>query len=101
MTVEEFLEGDKLNLCAANNTKVDVDGVAECMQNVSLCIDYRAWNKKMVPDRQPVPRIQDILDGLGRQEWFTTLDMPKALSPGIRCQGQPKIHCILHSMGNL
>ena len=28
MTVEEFLEGDSLHLCAANNTNVDVDGVA-------------------------------------------------------------------------
>ena len=28
MTVEEFLEGDSLHLCAANNTNVDVAGVA-------------------------------------------------------------------------
>ena len=27
MTVEEFLEGDSLHLCAANNTNVDVEGV--------------------------------------------------------------------------
>ena len=28
MTIEEFLEGDSLHLCAANNTNVDVEGVA-------------------------------------------------------------------------
>ena len=28
MTVEEFLEGDKLHLCAANNTNVDIEGIA-------------------------------------------------------------------------
>ena len=28
LSVSEFLEGDNLNLCAANNTKVEVEGVA-------------------------------------------------------------------------
>ena len=47
-----------------------------------LCIDYRKLNKKTIPDRQPIPRVQDILDGLGGQEWFTTLDMSKAYYQG-------------------
>ena len=47
-----------------------------------LCIDYRALNKKMIPDKQPIPRIQEIFDGLGGQEWFTTLDMAKAYHQG-------------------
>ena len=29
------------------------------------CIDYRELNKKTYPERQPIPRIQDILNGLG------------------------------------
>ena len=51
-------------------------------QSLRLCIDYRALNKKIIPDRQPIPRIQEILDGLGGQEYFSTLDMAKAYHQG-------------------
>ena len=47
-----------------------------------MCIDYRAVNKKIVPNKQPIPRISEILDGLGGQEWFSTLDMAKAYHQG-------------------
>ena len=47
-----------------------------------LCIDYRALNKKIVPDKQPILRIQEIFDGLGGQEVFSTLDMAKAYHQG-------------------
>ena len=47
-----------------------------------LCIDYRELNKKIHPDRMPIPRIQDILDNLGGQKYFTTLDMSKAYHQG-------------------
>jgi hypothetical protein len=32
-----------------------------------LCVDYRSLNKKTVPDRHPIPRIQETL------EYWTTL----------------------------
>ena len=51
-------------------------------QSLRLCIDYRALNKKIVPDKHPIPRIQEILDGLGGQQWFSTLDMAKAYHQG-------------------
>ena len=51
-------------------------------QSLRLCIDYRSLNKKIVPDKQPIPRIQEIFDGLGGQEWFSTLDMAKAYFQG-------------------
>jgi hypothetical protein len=35
-----------------------------------------------VPDSQPIPRIQDILDSLGGKKWFSTLDMSKAYHQG-------------------
>ena len=35
-----------------------------------------------MPDRQPIPRIQEILDGLGGQEWFSKLGMEKAYHQG-------------------
>ena len=47
-----------------------------------LCVDYRALNAKTVPDSQPIPRIQDILDALGGSQWFSTLDMSKAYHQG-------------------
>ena len=43
-----------------------------------LCIDYRKLNKKIIPDRMPIPRIQDIIDTLGGKKYFTTLDMSRA-----------------------
>ena len=47
-----------------------------------LCVDYRALNSKTIPDSQPIPRIQDILDTLGGSQWFSTLDMSKAYHQG-------------------
>ena len=47
-----------------------------------MCIDYRKLNAKTVADMQPIPRIQDIIDSLGGQNWFTTLDLSKAYHQG-------------------
>ena len=47
-----------------------------------MCVDYRRLNAKTVPDAQPIPRIQHILDTLGGNRWFTTLDMSKAYHQG-------------------
>ena len=47
-----------------------------------LCVDYRKLNAKTIPDSQPIPRIQDILDSLGGSKWFTTLVMSKAYHQG-------------------
>lgn len=33
--------------------------------SLRLCIDFREVNRKTLPDRQPIPRVQDIMDGLG------------------------------------
>ena len=47
-----------------------------------LCIDFRKLNRKTIADKQPIPRIQDILDGLKGKKWFTTLDMSQAYHQG-------------------
>lgn len=40
-----------------------------------LCIDYRLVNRKLVADKYPLPRIEDILDGLGRAKHFSVIDL--------------------------
>lgn len=40
-----------------------------------LVVDYRQLNKKLLADKFPLPRIDDILDQLGRAKYFTTLDL--------------------------
>ena len=47
-----------------------------------LCVDYRKLNLKTISDRQPIPRVQDLLDGLYEQRYFSTLDMAKAYHQG-------------------
>ena len=47
-----------------------------------MCVDYRKLNAKTTPDCQPIPRVQDILDGLAGKKWFSTLDMSKAYHQG-------------------
>ena len=50
--------------------------------SLRLCIDYRQLNNKSIPDSQPIPKVQDILNSLGGNSWFTTLDMSKAYHQG-------------------
>lgn len=52
-----------------------------------LCIDYRLLNQKTAPDRHPLPRIQDFLDTLGGNSWFTILDQGKAYHQGYMAEG--------------
>ena len=50
--------------------------------SLRMCCDYRKLNLKTVADSQPLPRIQDILDNLFGNNWFSTLDMSKAYHQG-------------------
>lgn len=45
------------------------------MKKWRLCIDYRRVNEKLIPDKFPLPRMDVILDGLGRAKYFSTLDL--------------------------
>lgn len=40
-----------------------------------LVVDFRQLNKKILADRFPLPRIDTILDQLGRAKYFSTLDL--------------------------
>lgn len=40
-----------------------------------MVIDYRKLNERTIDDKYPLPNIADILDKLGRSQYFTTLDL--------------------------
>lgn len=40
-----------------------------------IVVDYRKVNEKTIEDRYPLPNITDILDKLGRCQYFSTLDL--------------------------
>lgn len=55
--------------------------------SLRLCVDYRLLNQKTIPDRHPLPRIQDLTDTLGGHSWFSILDQGKAYHQGFIAEG--------------
>ena len=51
--------------------KLDVSG----KQKWRIVIDYRKLNDKTIDDKYPLPNINDLLDKLGRCQYFSTLDL--------------------------
>jgi len=43
--------------------------------SLKFCVDYRKLNAVTVKDSYPLPRIEDILDQLSGNSWFSTLDL--------------------------
>lgn len=40
-----------------------------------MCVDYRMLNKKLIADKFPLPRVDEILNKLGRAKYFSVLDL--------------------------
>lgn len=40
-----------------------------------FCVDYRKLNEVTKKDKYPLPRIEDILNNLGKAKWFTSIDL--------------------------
>lgn len=51
--------------------KLDASGI----QKWRVVIDYRKLNELTIDDKYPLPNISDLLDQLGKCEYFTTLDL--------------------------
>ena len=50
--------------------------------SLRLCCDFRRLNKKTIPDKHPLPRVQASLDSLGGSKWFSVLDQSRAYYQG-------------------
>ncbi|KAI3356717.1 hypothetical protein L3Q82_003309 [Scortum barcoo] len=64
-----------------------------------LCIDYRLLNRKTIPDRHPLPRIQDLIDTLGGYRWFSILDQGKAYHQGYIAEGSRHLTAFITPWG--
>ncbi|KAL6486260.1 hypothetical protein MHYP_G00056520 [Metynnis hypsauchen] len=67
--------------------------------SLRLCIDYRLLNQKTVPDRHPLPRIQDLVDTLGGHSWFSILDQGKAYHQGFMAEGSRHLTAFITPWG--
>lgn len=67
--------------------------------SLRLCINYRLVNEKTVPDRHPLPRIQDLTDTLGGNAWFSILDQRKAYHQGFISEGSHQFTAFITPWG--
>ena len=44
-------------------------------KTLRLCIDYRQWNRVMIQNRYPLPRIDDLFDQLRRVQVYSKIDL--------------------------
>ena len=83
--VKHYLE-DLLNKNFIRRSKSPYSSSVVCVRKkdgtMRLCVDYRALNKKTIQDRYPIPRIQETLDNLEGNSWFSTLDQGKSYHQG-------------------
>ena len=73
MYIEDFLNKQWIVNSSSMYSSPNV-AVKKMDGTMRLCCDYRKLNAKTVPDRHPLPRIQNTIDGLGGNQYFTLLD---------------------------
>ena len=71
-----------MDYTSTSNYSSPIVAVRKKNGELRLCCDYRGLNNKTVPDRHPLPRIQESLHMLGGNSWFSLLDQGKAYHQG-------------------
>ena len=78
--VKQYIE-DLLNRGWITKSQSNYSSPVVCVRKkdggLRLRVDYRELNRKTVPDRHPIPRIQETMDNLGGNSWFSVLDQGK------------------------
>ena len=62
-----------------------------------LCVDYQRLNSASLTDAYPMPRIDDMIDQLGKAKFITTR-LYLGLLPGACSQQRSSQDCIYHSL---
>jgi len=44
-------------------------------RGLRLCVDYRVLNRIMIPNRYPLPLMQELQDQVQGAQWFTKMDL--------------------------
>lgn len=76
--VQQLFDSDLIELSTSSFNsplllvpKKSVDGTPK----FRLVVDYRKLNRKLIPDKFPLPRIEDIFDNLGKAKYFSIMDL--------------------------
>lgn len=68
-------------------------------RSLCLCCDYRELNMKSIPDRHPIPSIQDMLNTLKGSSWFSVLDQGKAYHQGFLEESSHPLNALITPWG--
>ena len=83
--VKQYIE-DLLNRQFIKESRSAYSSPVVCIRKkdgtLRLCVDYRELNRRTVHDRHPILRVQETLDSLGGNAWFSVLDQGKAYHQG-------------------
>ena len=65
--------------------------------SLRLCVDYRQLNQVSVSDAYPIPRVDDLIDRVGKSTYISTLDLTRGYGRSLLLQrGSPRQLFPLH-----
>ena len=83
--VKQYVE-DLLNRGWVRKSRSAYSSPVVCVRkrdgSLRLCVGFLELNRRTVPDRHPLPRVQTTIENLGGNKWFSLLDQGKAYHQG-------------------